>query len=171
MRAAITALALAVAVGSNLWAATVRCDIRLNITDQDPAGLNVRASPAGPILAAIEARHHWVQVHVTAVSGDWVQIDKATLITEQDPGGTVIFTRPGWVALSKLGIEELNPNTRIHAAPSDDAPPVLSFDEGDEARIPHADVLGCQDDWLKVRVNGLVGWTRTFCANQFTTCV
>jgi len=169
IRGALSALFLAGAGAA--CAAPVACDIRLNVADQDPNGLNVRAAPAGAIIGALKAKNRWVQVHVTAQDGAWVRIDNATLITETDPGGTVIFGRVGWVALSKLEIEELDPNTRIHAAPSEDSPLVLSFDEGDESRIPHADILGCQDDWLHVRVKDLVGWTRTFCANQFTTCV
>jgi hypothetical protein len=163
--------ALAVFAGAVAEAQTTACDVALNITDQDPAGLNVRAAPGGAIITALKARNRWVQVEVTGAEGAWARIDKATFISEDNAGGTVIYRGVGWVAFSKLGIEELNPQSTIFAAPSDDAQTLLKINEDDEAKIPKAEVLGCEGTWLKVRVKGLVGWTQNFCANQFTTCV
>jgi len=48
---------------------------------------------------------------------------------------------------------------------------LLKISEADESKLPHAEVLGCDGDFLKVRVSGLVGWTTDYCSNQFTTCV
>jgi SH3-like domain-containing protein len=158
-------------LGACAQAETVACDVQLNITDQDPAGLNVRAAPAGAVITSLKARNRWVQVDVTGVDGAWARIEKATFISEDNAGGTVIFHRLGWVAFSKLGIEELNPQSTIFAAPRDDAQVLLRINEGDEAKIPAAEVLGCEGTWLKVRVSGKVGWTQNFCSNQFTTCV
>jgi hypothetical protein len=152
-------------------AETVACDVKLNITDQDPAGLNVRASPGGSVITALKAKDRWVQVHVTGQNGAWARIDNATFISEDNAGGTPIFQRVGWVAFSKLGIEELNQQALILAAPNDDAKVLLKISEGDEAKAPKAEVLGCDGTFLKVRVSGLVGWTQNFCSNQFTTCV
>ena len=166
--ASILAPALA---ASSASAQTVACDVKLNITDQDPAGLNVRASPAGAVVTALKAKDRWVQVHVTAQSGVWARIDNATFISEDNAGGTPIFQRVGWVAFSKLGIEELNQQALILAAPNDDAKVLLKISEGDEAKVPKAEVLGCDGTFLKVRVSGLVGWTQNYCSNQFTTCV
>jgi hypothetical protein len=170
LRLAVVAVVLAAAGGAHAAAATTR-DVNLNVTDQDPAGLNVRAAPAGTVITALKAKNRWVQTHVTGQSGAWARIDKATLITEDNAGGCVIFDRVGWVAFSKLGIEELNAVSAIHAAPSEDSAVLLGVREDDESRIPAAVVLGCDGEWLKVRVRGVVGWTRDYCSNQFTTCV
>jgi len=166
------ALILAAILPSALCnAQTVACDAKLNITDQDPAGLNVRASPGGAVVTALKARNRWVQVHVTGQSGEWARIDDATFISEDNAGGTAIFRGVGWVAFSKLGIEELNQQAIILAEPKDDAQTVLKISEYDETNVPKAEALGCDGLFLKVRVKGLVGWTLNYCSNQFTTCV
>jgi hypothetical protein len=161
----------AVLPGAISSAQTVACDVKLNVTDQDPAGLNVRASPGGAVVTALKARNRWVQVQVTGQSGAWARIDRATFISEDNAGGTAIFRGVGWVAFSKLGIEELNQQAVILAEPKDSAQTVLKISEGDEAKVPKADVLGCDGPYLRVRVKGLVGWTQDYCSNQFTTCV
>ncbi|HXQ15555.1 MAG TPA: hypothetical protein VN814_13120 [Caulobacteraceae bacterium] len=166
--ALVVATMLPAAVSS---AQTVACDVKLNVTDQDPAGLNVRASPGGAVVTALKARNRWVQVQVTGQSGEWARIDRATFISEDNAGGTAIFRGLGWVAFSKLGIEELNQQALILAEPKDGARTVLKISEGDEANVPKAEVLGCDGLYLKVRVKGLVGWTQNYCSNQFTTCV
>ncbi len=172
MRLARLALAAAVLPGAHAAAAqTVACDVQLNITDQDPAGLNVRASPGGAVVTALKAKDRWVQVQVTGQSGTWARISKATFLSEENAGGTVIWRGAGWVAFSKLGIEELNPNSVIHAGPSEGARALLTINEADESKIPKADALGCEGTWLKVRVKDLVGWTQNFCSDQLTTCV
>jgi hypothetical protein len=152
-------------------AQTLACDVKLNVTDQDPAGLNVRASPGGAVVTALKAKNRWVQVHVSGQSGEWARIDRATFISEDNAAGTAIFHGVGWVAFSKLGIEELNQQAAILAAPKDDAQTMLKIAEEDEANVPKAEVLGCDGTYLKVRVRGLVGWTQNYCSNQFTTCV
>ena len=168
MAAALALVSLLPAISS---AQTVACDVQLNVTDQDPAGLNVRASPGGAIVTALKAKGRWVQVRVTGQSGEWARIDRATFISEDNAGGTAIFRGVGWVALSKLGIEELNQQALILAEPKDGARTLLKISEGDEANVPRAEVLGCDGLYLKVRVKGLVGWTQNYCSNQFTTCV
>ena len=159
-------------------AQTVACNIDLNVADQDPAGLNVRASPGGAILTALKARNLWVQVHVTgqrsdASGGAWARIDKATLIgDETDTPDKVLFKGVGWVAFSKLGVEEFDTRTRIRATPHGDAKVLLSLEGWDDNALPTAEaLLGCDGAWLKVRLKGVTGWTDNYCANQLTTCV
>jgi hypothetical protein len=168
-------LALAAAAWAAAGAATaqtVACNIDLNITDQDPAGLNVRASPGGPILAAVKARGRWVQAHVTGASGDWARVETATFINEAGPEVKVLWKGVGWVAFSKLGIDHFDARTRIRAAPSEAAKVLLSLEGYDDSTAPHAEaILGCDGYWLKVRVKGVVGWTNYFCSNELTTCV
>ena len=31
--------------------------------------------------------------------------------------------------------------------------------------------MEARSDWLKVRIQGIVGWTHNWCTNQLTTCV
>jgi hypothetical protein len=164
-------LAAGVLATGQARAQTVACDMDLNITDQDPNGLNVRASPDGAIVTALKARGRWVQVHVTGQSGAWARISLATFLSDENAGGTVIWKGAGWVAFSKLGVNELNPNSTIYDAPSNDAKTLLSINEEDESKIPPAVALGCDGTWLKVRVKGLVGWTQNFCSDELTTCV
>ncbi|MEJ0064236.1 MAG: hypothetical protein WDM85_01515 [Caulobacteraceae bacterium] len=173
MRGAAAALALAAAVqGTTACAQTVACDVKLNVTDQDPAGLNVRASPGGAVVTALKAKGRWVQVHVTGQSGAWAQIDDATEIDDETGGGEKpLFKAAGWVAFGKLGFEEFNSPAVIRDAPAEGARALLRIEEGDEARRPHGTVLGCSGEFLKVRVGAIVGWTRDYCSNQLTTCV
>ena len=153
-------------------AETVACDAKLNVTDQDPAGLNVRASPGGAVVTALKAKNRWVQVHVTGADGTWARIDRATFISEDNAGGTPIFRGVGWVAFAKLGIEELQDRqAAIVTEPKDGARTLLQLSAPDEASVPEAEVLGCDGAYLRVRVKGLVGWTQNYCSNQFTTCV
>ena len=165
-----TALALSIlGLGAAANAQTVVCDIKLNITDQDPAGLNVRASPGGAVVTALKAKDRWVQVHVTGQSGPWARIDRATFISEDNAGGTPVFRSVGWVAFSKLGIEELNEQASILAAPAPDAKVLITMPHTDGPAVP-SEALGCDGTFLKVKVSGVVGWTQSFCSNQFTTC-
>jgi hypothetical protein len=157
-------------VATAAHAQTVACDMKLNITDQDPAGLNVRATPGGGVVTALKAKDRWVQVHVTGQSGAWARIDRATFISEDNAGGTPIFKSVGWVAFSKLGIEELNQQASIHVAPAEDSNVALGISDSEESAVPKAEVLGCDGTFLKVKVSGVVGWTENFCSNQFTTC-
>jgi len=84
-----------------------------------PAGLNVRASPAGAVIAALKAKDRWVEVHVTGQSGAWARIDLATFISEDHAEGTPVFKGVGWVAFSKLGINEIDQIATVYNAPSD----------------------------------------------------
>jgi hypothetical protein len=158
--------------GAAASAQTVTCDVKLNVTDRDPAGLNVRASPGGAIVTALKAKGRWVQVHVTGQSGEWARIDDAKEIDDETGGGEKTrFSATGWVAFSKLGIEELNDTAYIRDAPAEAARTLLKIQQPDESKLPRATVLGCAGEFLKVRVGAVIGWTREFCSNQLTTCV
>jgi len=167
--AAVAAMLLA--DGATAAPAIRACDVKLNVADQDPNGLNVRATPGGAIIGTLKAKDLWVQLHVTGSSGAWAAIDSATLITEDHAEGRPIKPSHGFVAFSKLAINELNQQATIYAAPSQDSKVLLAISEADEANLPHADVLDCDGPFLKVRVNGIVGWTAGYCSNEFTTCV
>ena len=172
MRLMAGALAAALLATPTLAATPIRaCDVKLNVADQDPAGLNVRATPGGTIIGSLKAAHLWVQVHVSGASGVWAAIDSATLITEDHAEGRPVSPGHGFVAFSKLRIEELNSRASIYETPSTDAKLLLAITADDDTMLPNAEVLGCDGAFLKVRVNGIVGWTRDYCSNEFTTCV
>ncbi len=156
-------------------AQTVACDgVQLNIIDQDPAGLNVRASPSGPILTAVKAKARWVRVEVTGQDGPWARIASATLEADENDNpdaGKVLWKGVGWVAFSKLGVEEFDSRARFHAAPSEQSKLVLSLESYGEKTASADAILGCDGDWLQVRVRGVIGWTHQWCTNQLTTCV
>jgi len=147
------------------------CDAKLNVIDQDPAGLNIRGAPAGAVIGALRGRDRWVQVHVTGQAGTWARIDRAVWISEEDGADHPLFSGVGYVAFSKIGMNELRTQSEILAAPAEGAHVLLKISEGDESKLPKADVLGCSGEYVEVRVRGMIGWTRDYCSNEFTTCV
>jgi hypothetical protein len=160
-------------------AQTVACNATLDIADQDPAGLNVRASPGGPVITRLKARARWVEVAVTGQAQDtsggaWARVTSATLQADEndnvDNAGP-IWKGVGWVAFSKLGVSEFDSRSRFYAAPSKHAKLVLSLESHHDEGVDADAILGCQGDWLKVRIKGVVGWTHEWCTNQLTTCV
>ena len=172
-RARVLAAVAALVLAGGARAATTPCSATLDIADQDPAGLNVRASPGGPIVTSVKARGRWVEVDVTGQDGAWAHIDKARLEADENdnPDERVLWSGAGWVAFSKLGVSEFDSRARFHAAPSASSKVVLSLESyGDKTEDAQA-ILGCDHDWLQVRIKGIVGWTDTWCTNQLTTCV
>lgn len=164
--------AAALGWASAATAQTVACNLELNITDQDPAGLNVRASPDGAILTAVKAKGRWVQVEVTGQNGAWARIKSAVFFSDESAGGTLLWKGVGWVAFSKLGIDHFDSRTRLREAPNDQAKVLLSLESYDEETMPNAEaILDCDGYWLKARVKGVVGWTDYYCSNERTTCV
>ena len=171
-------VAAALACANGAMAATTPCRATLDITDKDPAGLNVRASPGGPIITAVTAPGRWVEVDVTgqakdASGGAWARIDAARLEADQNdnPDEKVLWKGVGWVAFSKLGVSEFDSRARFHAAPNAHAKVVLSLESYVDKTEDAQAILGCDGDWLQVRIKGIVGWTDTWCTNQLTTCV
>jgi len=165
----LAAALLATAAGAN----TVACNVAVNITDQDPAGLNVRASPGGPIVTAVKAKGRWVRVEVTGQDGAWARIKTARLEADENDNTSdkLLWKGEGWVAFSKLGVEEFDSRARFFAAPNEKAKLVLSLEGYGDKTAPAEAILGCDGDWLQVRIKGVVGWTNAWCTNQLTTCV
>ena len=174
MRKSVLVAAMAAAfLSTTARAGAVTCNVAVNITDQDPAGLNVRASPAGAIITAVKAKGRWVRVEVTGQDGAWARIKTARLEADENDNVSdqLLWKGVGWVAFSKLGVEEFDSRSRFHAAPNEQSKLVLSLEGYGEKTAPAEAILGCDGDWLLVRVKGVVGWTHAWCANQLTTCV
>lgn len=172
---ALAALTLSAAPAALHGAATPSaperaCDVRLNAVDQDPAGLNVRAAPGGAVVGTLKARDAWIQVHVTGQAGDWMRIDRAVLYDDGLPNGEqTVFRGRGFVHISKLAFESLNPGAAIRARPGEAGPPLWRAPQ-DEDRVPKAQLVGCAGEYAQVKAGGVTGWTRSFCSNQRTTC-
>jgi hypothetical protein len=132
----------------------------------------VRASPGGTVIAAVKAKARWVDVEVTGQDGAWARIVSATLEADENdnPDGRVLWKGAGWVAFSKLGVDEFDSRARFHAAPNEQAKLVLSLEGYGDKTVPAEAILGCDGDWLKVRIKGIIGWTHSWCTNQLTTC-
>ena len=113
-------------------------------------------------------------MEVTGQDGAWARIKSATLQADENDNnvGRVIWKGTGWVAFSKLEVDEFDGRAHFYAAPDDQSQLVLSLESiTDGSTVTPDAVLGCDRDWLKVRIKGLIGWTHTWCTNQLTTCV
>lgn len=149
---------------------TLQCDVDLNVSDPDPAGLNVRgdASTAAAVLTALKPQGEWIQVHVTGQQGQWYRIDRAVAVTdEEESGERVLFEGIGWVHGSKVGDVDLNAGAEIFG--DLDKPPFL-VTPLDGGPPPPFTVIGCMDRYLLIEINGRAGFTSGWCANQRTTC-
>ena len=154
-------------------AAVTPCRAALDVTDQDPAGLNVRAAPGGPVIAKVKAQGRWVEVSVTGQDGAWARIESARMEADENDNSTdkLLWKGSGWVAFSKLGVSEFDSRSRFYAAPNEHSKMVLSLESYHDEGVDPEAILGCQGDWLQVRIKGVVGWTHEWCTNQLTTCV
>ena len=169
----LQALMLGVAVlgwAGAATAQTVACNLDLNIVDQDAAGTNVRASPNGAVIKVLKARSRWVNVDVSGQSGAWARVTAARHLGGEG-GQAELWKGVGWVAFSKLGIDHFDGPTRIRDAPNADAKVLLSIENPWDNMMLHADaVLGCDGEWLKVRVRGVVGWANNGCTSYGVNC-
>src|SRR5262245_48474013 len=74
------------------------CNVMVDVTDSDPKGVNVRATPGGSILTALVDRGDWMEFHVTGQAGDWYAIDRADQINNDNPDeGGVVWRGNGYV--------------------------------------------------------------------------
>jgi hypothetical protein len=146
------------------------CNVDVDITDTDPKGTNIRATPGGAVIASLKnpTRDGWIGVHITGQFGDWYEIDRASLIdTGLPPGGKTIFHAKGYLHKSVLGVSGMQNGGAIY----------LDHDVASSALDLHApgdqpvQLLGCWGEFLKVHVQKGTGWTKQACTNMNTTCV
>jgi hypothetical protein len=155
-------------------AGEVACDVRLNVHDPDPKGMNVRAAPGKPpgaVIGVLKPDGDWTEVHAVAQSGDWLRIDGAETVDDDAPEGMrPVFKGAGWVHVSGLGISELmtGEGTMLRAAPSDSAKLLKKIGPDDEPK--RTKILGCSGQFIHVDADGLDAWTRQYCTNERTTC-
>ncbi len=150
---------------------TVKCDVRIVVTDPDPKGLNVRAEPKvapGNIIGVLKPDGEWTTVHAAGFQGDWFLIDGAVMVDDNAPNGErPAFTGRGWVHKSKVGGLEIEPRDVLEA-PKDGAKSLLR--STDTSRTNMLKVVGCQGKFIQLQGPSLKGWASRYCTNQRTTC-
>ena len=172
MKSALTCAFLMLTPAAACWAQSAErqaCNAAVDVTDTDPKGTNVRATPGGAVIASLKnsGADGWIEVHLTGQLGDWYEIDRASLIgADQPSGGKVIFRGNGYVHKSVVGVSGMQNGGIIYRNHDIRSDLVDSHAAGDQ----QVDLLGCWGEFLKVRVKAGTGWTRQACTNMNTTC-
>jgi len=140
------------------------CNVMMSVIDPDPRGTNVRKTPGGDVAMRLNASNDdWLEVHVIAQAGDWFEIDRADLVGDTRK---TIFRGRGYMHRSVLGSDGLVNGEPIRADHDAHAAQILAGQDADQP----AYLLGCAGDFVKIRIKAGVGWTKTLCLNQRTTC-
>jgi hypothetical protein len=158
---------LALLAGGLPAGARQACDVRVDITDTDPRGTNVRATPGGAVIATLKnTGDGWIGVHVTAQDGDWFEIDGADLVDPGEPEAKSMFRGKGYLHRSVLGVNGMQSGGTIYADHDSRSRPVDPHAAGDQS----VDLLGCWEGFLKVHARKGTGWTKQACTNMVTIC-
>jgi hypothetical protein len=180
MRNQVIASALLIAAGlagaappaTTVPADTVSCDVRINITDRDPKGLNVRAAPlVAPdnIVGVLKPDGEWTTVHVAGSQGEWFLIDGAETVDDNAPGGMrSSFKGRGWVHRSKVGDLQIEPRDVLEA-PRAGARSLMSGT--DTLLTAKFKAISCQGKFILFQGGNIKGWVSRYCTNERTTCV
>ena len=140
------------------------CNVMMSVIDPDPRGTNVRKTPGGDVAMRLNASNDdWLEVHVIAQAGDWFEIDRADLVGDDS---RTIYRGKGYMHQSVLGADGLVNGEPIRADHDVRSKQILASEDPDQ----QVHVLACWGDFLKIRVKNGVGWTKTLCLNQRTTC-
>ena len=144
------------------------CNAEVDVTDPDPKGTNVRASPGGAVVSALKnPGDGYIIVHLTGQLGDWYEIDRARLIDSTLPSGEkILFQGTGYLHKSVVGVSGMQNGGvvyRNHDIRTDLVDPHAAGDQ-------QVELLGCFGEFLKVHVKKGVGWTMQACTNMNTTC-
>ena len=144
------------------------CNAEIDVTDTDPKGTNVRATPGGAAIASLKnPGEGWIQLHLTAQAGDWYQIDRARLLDTTLPDGEqTLFQGKGYVHKSMVGLSGMQNGGKIYTDHDTKSPVLDPYAAGDQP----VQLLGCWGQFLQVRVKKGTGWTREACTNMNTTC-
>lgn len=140
------------------------CNVMMSVIDPDPRGTNVRKTPGGDVASTLKAGNDdWIEVHVIAQAGDWFVIDRADLVGDDS---RTIYRGRGYMHQSVLGADGLVNGEPIRADHDVRSKQILVGENADQ----QVHVLACWGDFLKIRVKNGVGWTKSLCLNQRTTC-
>jgi hypothetical protein len=156
-------------------------------TDNDPAGLNVRAGPGAehPVVATLpppietDGMEFFVEVEIAGSQAGWFRITKAVL-SDDDTKDDVVFRGSGWVSGRYLGLSV--EGRYLRDGPSPGATAIIDFFKGFETNEPESGpdyftlerIHACNGMWVEVegtyKDQKLRGWSNDVCSNQVTTC-
>jgi hypothetical protein len=163
----LAAAIFALGMMSAAQAAETVCNVTVNATDPDPKGLNVRATPGGKVIAALVNKADWIELHVVGQNGDWYAVDRASQVDNNRMGDDLVMWKGrGYVHKSTVGLSGLQQGTTIYFDHDVKSRAVMKDVEGDQATV----LLGCWQDFYKVKIEKGVGWTKGVCTNENTTC-
>jgi SH3-like domain-containing protein len=146
------------------------CDIQANVLDNDPNGLNVRATPdkSGKILSSLIMGDDQISLDIIGTAGNgWVKITNAW-----HGGRGDLFKDEGWVFATKLatgtkGFPNYASPAKLYSSPSKKSKVLMQIPSEDEVKI-----LDCSGKWVKGSYKGTNGWLapENQCGSPFTTC-
>jgi uncharacterized protein YgiM (DUF1202 family) len=146
------------------------CEISGYIMDNDPNGLNVRATPDknGRILSRLKKGAGDISLDIIGTSGSgWVKITNAWHGEEGD-----LFKDKGWVFANLLatgtkGSPDYNAPVKLYSSPSKSSKAVKEIRAEEEVVV-----VDCAGRWAKVRYFKTIGWLapENQCGSPFTTC-
>jgi hypothetical protein len=148
-------------------AAASACSVTVDVTDTDPKGLNVRATPGGRVVATLVDKADWIELHVVGQSGDWFAVDRAVQIDNNRMGENIVMWHGhGYVHKSTIGLSGMQQGGTIFADHDLRSRIVVKNAHGDQP----TQLLGCWNDFYRVRARDGTGWTKEVCTNENTTC-
>ncbi|MCK5898015.1 MAG: hypothetical protein KAG06_02965 [Methylococcales bacterium] len=155
------------------------CAVYAYVTDPDPAGLNVRASPKGKILGIIPTHDaSGVTVKIVDAKQGWMKIQEIEIL---DAGTEFDMPSNGWVHGSMLTvdfrIQQGDRDISLYQAPVNTPKKIQIFHTDKNEPLPKiTNILDCRSGWLKVTVKkakkAIKGWlaAKNQCSNPLTTC-
>ncbi|HEX4302099.1 MAG TPA: hypothetical protein VHZ78_04865 [Rhizomicrobium sp.] len=168
MKRAAMALLASLILPSAVVAAPMQvCRIKANIVDTDPNGANVRATPGGKVIATLKNKADWIEVTITGQSGDWYEISSALQEDSDGPHGDYnVFRGKGYVHKSTVGLSGLQGTASVYVGHDEKSGTVGPIVDGDQ----DVQLLGCWQDFYKIRIHEGTVWTKAVCLNERTTC-
>lgn len=143
----------------------VPCAISAYVIDQDPKGMNVRASPssAAPVLKVVGGPGAGT-VRIRGFQGGWFRVSRIDAAEED----AILFRGDGWVHGSLLHVDVAAADPTLYAGPSRKAR-VLRRLASDQQDVT---LVSCKGEWAQIRVQGTLGWLSPAgqCSNPLTTC-
>jgi SH3-like domain-containing protein len=146
------------------------CDVHGYILENDPNGLNVRATPdkSGKVLSRLVRGDGDISLDIIGTSGGgWLKITNAW---HGDRGD--LFKDTGWVFATMLA-------TGTKGSPNYDSPAKLFSTASKKSKVliqipseSEVVLLDCTGAWAKVSYKGTIGWLapENQCGSPFTTC-
>jgi len=143
-----------------------RCAISAFVTDNDPAGTNIRSSPSttAQTISHVPSGSDAV-ADIDGMAGGWFRVKNVEQVGD-DP--RTLFQGRGWMHRSVLGVDVAFENPRLYAAASERSRVVAKLRTG-ESRVT---LIGCSGRWALVRSANRTGWLSPAgqCASPLTNC-